>query len=814
MNAQITYLRASQHIADLAVAKSAGERQATTLTREAVGRSDATAERLRWLPGHAVNGSEAARMIRAVVVLAVIVGVWAMASGTASARPLVNVPNVVTTCQPDPLDLFVAVDDSYNLTAGAFVGNEPSVLANDYVDDAGTHEALANAPMLYGEPVAALLYVGPMHGTVTLNADGSFSYQSNLQEDQSGTDSFTYVYQVNGPNKPCSNLATVTLNLSPRQPIANWDDYGISSDQTLSVGDPSTPTGSPTGVLANDENLLKFLYVPDNLYAQLVSTTQPGGGQLDGTLTWPTSGPDSEDGSFTYTPASPTTLPGTRSFTYEACLFERSGPGPYCSDPGIVAIDILPTVHGHPDSYSVAEDGTLQVGTSAGVFGNDVNNTGSPLSATVTQQPADGTLAFDSSTGTFTYTPNQGFYTGFTPDTFSYTPCAQYQGKAVCSAPTTVSINVNPVSPTASVQAPAKIVGQRFVVTFTDPAGQSQIGVRNVTSSDFTITPQGSTTPLGGTMVCEDNAASAVDCATGNVVTVSFKPSATLAAGQTYHLNLNNQPGLNRETEICQQDLFAACVTPQSLSARVALVVQAGDPGPSYEWGTVENASAQGSSYVQEQYADASEKYSFSGSSFGLVVWTRPDGGTATVRITSATAKTTTRTIDTYAALARDHTFSWASLPAGKHTVTITTTEAHRAASTGSWVTIDGVVVDGATTATPSLTATWSDGPGYGYVFTGQKRASAELSFYGAGITWSGVVGPNDGMARVTISGSALATPIVKTVDLYAPSYVYQDVFATGLPSYGHYLIKIVALGAKESASTNTIVALKTLTIS
>jgi hypothetical protein len=49
---------------------------------------------------------------------------------------------------------------------------------------------------------------------------------------------------------------------------------------------------------------------------------------------------------------------------------------------------------------------------------------------------------------------------------------------------------------------------------------------------------------------------------------------------------------------------------------------------------------------------------------------------------------------------------------------------------------------------------------------------------------------------------------------LPASRYVYQNVFTTSLPSYGHYLIKIVALGAKAAASTNTIVAVKTLTVS
>jgi hypothetical protein len=256
-------------------------------------------------------------------------------------------------------------------------------------------------------------------------------------------------------------------------------------------------------------------------------------------------------------------------------------------------------------------------------------------------------------------------------------------------------------------------------------------------------------------------------------------------------------------------------MTPQTLSARPALVVQAGDPGPIYGWGVVKNSSALGGSYVQEQYADASETYSFSGSSLGLVMWMRPNGGTATVTITSTTApKTTTNTIDTYSALTGDHTFTFFPLPPGRHTVTITTTGAHDAASKGSWVTIDAISVDGVVTSTPVLTATWSDGPGYGYDFTGQGGASVTLPFYGTGITWTSVVGPNDGQARVAVSGGSLSTPIVRTVDLYAAgSYSYQNVFTTPLP-YGHYVIKIVAQGTKQAASTNTIVALKTLTVS
>ncbi len=239
------------------------------------------------------------------------------------------------------------------------------------------------------------------------------------------------------------------------------------------------------------------------------------------------------------------------------------------------------------------------------------------------------------------------------------------------------------------------------------------------------------------------------------------------------------------------------------------------NPPIKYGWGVVKNAGALGGSYVQERYPNASEKYSFSGSSLGVVMWAAPDRGTATVVITSTTApKKITQQINTYAASGGDLSFSpWGALPAGKHTVTITTNGANVAPSTGTWVAIDAITTDSGTDATPKLTGMWSDGGGYGYRFTGQKGATASLPFYGSRIIWNALVGPNDGKAKVTITGPSPTVPAVYTVDLYAAGYSYQNVFNVALP-LGYYTIKITALGTKQAASSDTIVTLKQLTAS
>jgi hypothetical protein len=89
----------------------------------------------------------------------------------------------------------VANDDAYSTEAGvSLIVEAPGVLANDEDID--------------GDPLEALLFDMPMYGTVTLNPDGSFTY--NPAEAWCGVDTFTY-YAFDGLEY--SEIATVTITV-------------------------------------------------------------------------------------------------------------------------------------------------------------------------------------------------------------------------------------------------------------------------------------------------------------------------------------------------------------------------------------------------------------------------------------------------------------------------------------------------------------------------------------------------------------------------------------------------------------------------
>src|SRR5947207_2584808 len=87
-----------------------------------------------------------------------------------------NTATVTITVTPVN-DAPAAGNDGYGVTAGATLTvPAPGVLGND--------------SDVEGSPLAAALVTGPTKGTLTLNANGSFTYGSNAGS--SGTDTFTY----------------------------------------------------------------------------------------------------------------------------------------------------------------------------------------------------------------------------------------------------------------------------------------------------------------------------------------------------------------------------------------------------------------------------------------------------------------------------------------------------------------------------------------------------------------------------------------------------------------------------------------------
>ncbi|MFC3115100.1 retention module-containing protein [Cellvibrio fontiphilus] len=114
----------------------------------------------------------------------------------------------------------VAVADSITLFEGGVAtslnGGATSLLAND--TDAE------------GNPLTAILVTGPAHGTLTLNADGTFSYIHDGSE--TTVDSFTY--KVNDGTVD-GNTVTVNINITPvnERPIAVDDFYTTAEDTPI-----------------------------------------------------------------------------------------------------------------------------------------------------------------------------------------------------------------------------------------------------------------------------------------------------------------------------------------------------------------------------------------------------------------------------------------------------------------------------------------------------------------------------------------------------------------------------------------------------
>jgi VCBS repeat-containing protein len=147
--------------------------------------------------------------------------------GTANS----NVATVFVTVIPVN-DAPVAANDSYTTTEDTTLTvAAPAILANDTDVD---------SPVL-----TASLVSGPAHGSMALNANGSFSYTPLAN--YFGPDSFTY--KVND-GQADSNVATVTLTVTPVNdaPVAKDDIAGVAKGRVITAD-------AQHGVLANDGDL-------------------------------------------------------------------------------------------------------------------------------------------------------------------------------------------------------------------------------------------------------------------------------------------------------------------------------------------------------------------------------------------------------------------------------------------------------------------------------------------------------------------------------------------------------------------------------
>lgn len=189
--------------------------------------------------------------------------IWEEASGTHKLGTI--------TVQSGSNNPPTANNNSYNATEDAqLTVNAPGVLGNDTDPESN--------------PLTAILVSNASHGSVSLNANGSFTY--NPVANYNGSDSFTY--KANDGSLD-STTATVTLTVAS------------VNDNPIAVSDSTTTTQSlavVVNVLANDSS-------PDGGSLTIQSVTQGANGAVvnngNGTVTYTPSGGFVGNDSFNYT---------------------------------------------------------------------------------------------------------------------------------------------------------------------------------------------------------------------------------------------------------------------------------------------------------------------------------------------------------------------------------------------------------------------------------------------------------------------------------------------------------------------------------
>jgi len=236
---------------------------------------------------------------------------------------------------------------------------------------------LANDVDVDGDVLTALLVSNVTHGTLSLVANGGFTYTPNIN--YYGSDSFTY-RATDGI--ATGNVATVTINVTPVNdpPLAANDNTNTLEDVSVTIK-----------VLANDSD-------PENSPLTLTgASTTNGTAVISGT-------------NVVFRAA--TNFNGLVVFSYTV----SDGTNSATANVTVTVTPVNDAPVANNDSYTTLEEVSLIVPPAGGILTNDVDVDGDALTALLVSDVNNGTLNLNPN-GSFTYTPFSN-YSG--PDSFTY----------------------------------------------------------------------------------------------------------------------------------------------------------------------------------------------------------------------------------------------------------------------------------------------------------------------------------------------------------------------------------------------------------
>ena len=407
----------------------------------------------------------------------------------------------------------VGNDDSATVAEGgtvtALVGGATSVLANDADADLPNDTLTVNTT-----PINA-----PSNGTLTLNADGTFSYTHDDSENH--TDGFTYEVSDTAGG---TDTATVSITITPvndNSPVGTVDSATVAEGGTV-----TTLNSGATSVLANDTD---GDLPGDTLTAVLdVAPAHAASFTLN------------SDGTFSYQHDDSENF--TASFTYHV------HDGANNSGTVTVSITITPVNDNAPvatdDAYSVDEDNTLTVN---GVLDDDNDVDGDTLTANLVNDVSNGTLTLNTD-GSFSYTPVPAFNG---TDTFTY----QANDGTTNSNVATATITVNPINDAPTVDAVASATIPEDASVQTVSLSGIGLGAANEGNQTLTVTASSSNTAL----IPDPTVTYTSPNATG---TLSYIPAANANGTATITVAAQDDGGTANGGDDSFQTTFIVTVTP------------------------------------------------------------------------------------------------------------------------------------------------------------------------------------------------------------------------------------------------------------
>ncbi|WP_231105489.1 Ig-like domain-containing protein [Pseudoalteromonas luteoviolacea] len=343
----------------------------------------------------------------------------------------------------------INVNDAPNGTAFSFSTEEAGLLSISA--QAGLLSTATDDDTDSGDTLSVEQVSAPSFGQLTLNVDGSFTYQHDGSENH--TDQFTY--RVKDASNAVSDTYTVSITVTP------------VADSPTAVNDVLTVTEDNSGninLLANDSD-------PEQDIVASSATV----------ITAPTKGTVSIlNGVATYSPNNNEN--GSDSFTYSVKDAQQNTSNTATVSVTITAQNDLPVakelvINTSEDTHS----DPLQVRAQT----TDIEDGMPTGDLAIASQPTKGAVVIDQQRGTFTYQPNAN-QTG--TDSFTYTVADSTGG---ISAPMTVTVNIGAINDQPVALGDSVTTDEDVSTTLSILSNDSDVEDQGFNGANITLEDQG-----------------------------------------------------------------------------------------------------------------------------------------------------------------------------------------------------------------------------------------------------------------------------------------------------------------------------------